>query len=179
MSTYAEIQGVVTIDSAAAAHFRTTVSWEWCEPAANGLSIEKREDGSLELSFQGTCYRNWCRYVLEDLFEAQQRGDVHGVVTIECSDGGNWRTVATFESRSCKLGTQECYLEPVLGAAAVMREVEFARGHSMRFLTPGDGATEVLEGADVMGMCGCGGWDDDEEVPLCRRANGAFVGEER
>ena len=172
MSTYAEIQGVVTIDTVAAAHFRTTTSWEWCEPVANGLELEERSDGSVQLFFQGACYRNWCRCLLEDLFEAQQHGNVDGVVTIECSDGGNWRTVAMFAARSCKLGTQECYLEPVLGADAQMREVTFARGHSMRFLTPGEGETVMLEGAAVMGMCGCAGWDDEEEMPVCHKRPG-------
>jgi hypothetical protein len=173
MSTYADIQGTVRLDATAAASFSKSASWEWCEPAADPLGLVHHADDSLELQLNGGCYRNWCRYLLEDLFEAQQLGEVRGSVTIDCSDGGNWRTVARFDANTCKLGTVECYFEPVMGGPATMRTVKFARDHSMRFLTPqeesADSPLELLDGAAAISSCGCDGWDDELESPRCKR----------
>jgi hypothetical protein len=167
MSTYADIAGVVTLDANAAAVFRTTVSWQWCQPVADGLMLSRAGDGSLTLDFGAACYRNWCRWICEDLYHSQQEGSVTGTVTIECSDGSNWRRVARFDDTTCSVGHEDCFALPILLERATMLEISIPMGDPLEFLVGAGEAQGVDAGAPQMGLCGCGGWDDDTDQPRC------------
>jgi hypothetical protein len=194
MSVYSTIHGTVTLDGAAAASFKASSSWEWCgtgsEQDNNDGVFSVSSDGGfgagdgdgLVVSLRGALYRNLGRYLCVDLARAQDVGMVLGVVTDDCSDGGNSRTVARFDGRSCVIGTGVCMHQPVEAGPGVVieliRESDYGVGFSVLvnsvladILAHGSssdtGALEQLYGEPSADECACAGWDDVTETATC------------
>jgi hypothetical protein len=175
MSTYSTLHGTLTLDAQAAAAFAETDSWEWCDPSspAEDLLVTVAGDGGLSMDLQGGLYRNLSRYLAVDLVRAQRHGAVHGTLTEDCTDGGNGRTVTRYDGRRAVTGSTECFFEPVAAAAAVIVNLiaptEDRSGFDILTADPDGGEAVTLHGAEPIDACGCAGWDDDTDEPVCAK----------
>ncbi len=164
MSTYSTIHGTVVLDHEAAAAFRTSASWAWFEDRG----LDDAGSAPLVVELRGEMYRNLCRYITTDLAAAQKYGNVDGTVTIDCSDGDNWRCVTLYSSRVRITGTGDCFHLPVPARPGVIVELIAPHGHfpGLDALVPTGESETTLVGMPTTCECGCCGWDDDDG-PQC------------
>jgi hypothetical protein len=191
VSQYAWIHGIISLDTSAADHFKTSKSWSgWCAvppvPPVESHPIGIVEsDFGLTLDFGGGDYRNLCRYLAVDLARAAQIGKVTGLLTTDCNDGCHDRQVICYTDLGVWMGTGECFHRPVVAGPAFFLELgdtgftiligrnELAaeRGSQVMpfpgLLTPVAVPNSlVLTGADAPYDCACGGYNE-EDVPVC------------
>lgn len=183
MSTYAAIHGTVTLSPRAWGALSALTSSEWLGPheAAEGIEVTHHADGSVKVHLNGETYRNLCGHLPNDLASAQTEGDVAGELTIDCSDGSNWRSVLSYRGRKLVAGEGECFHQTVHAREVqvtplgmLLRSPGGLPGGpgellgSIRILVPVDGGeTETLPGAASTSWCGCGGWDEEADQPSC------------
>jgi hypothetical protein len=168
MSTYSTIYGTVALDREAAKEFRARPSWIWFENS----DLAAPSDDELVVELRGDMYRNLCRYLTTDLAYAQKYGNVYGTITIDCSDGDNWRCVTAFSGRGRITGTGDCFHEPVPARPGVIIELIALLGErpGLDVLVP-TGTNDIsLTGTTTSCECGCAGWEED--VPLCANRAG-------
>jgi hypothetical protein len=175
MSTWSSIQGTVKLDPAAAQAFAATQSWEWCNPECPESGVEPivERDGSLVLEFDGSSFRNLTRYLHGNLAQAQQQGEVVGMITDDCVDGDNSRVITRYDGHANLTGFSKCLdgvvmaspgmVDPLGGDTAFLKNA--ARVHQTDD-SPYDGPVVELQGPPTVEWCTCERCQDGEYLDL-------------
>jgi len=166
MSTYTNIQGSVWLDAAAARNFYSSESWNsWCGPEAeeSGITVTYEPEGAIHLDFDGSSFRNLCRYLDFDLYAAQQHGEVMGLIVSDCQDGGHERAVTRFDGRTVVYGRSECFNAPLALHPVVGGEMQFRDFTIPQFVKADDGREFIYfnAGPELI-PCACGGYENDD-----------------
>lgn len=176
VSTYTTIVGEVRADGPAALALAMSASWLWLDPREIDPDeiTHTRSPQSEHWELSGT-FRNLCRHLQVDLLEASRAGELTCFLVSDCQDGGHSREVFAIEKGEAAVGSVECFNASVEMRRARVESFSLNMGSlagpdAMRFVVGEGEVLETLDPGDLPDtlVCGCGGWDEESDEPICR-----------
>ena len=176
MGTYYGISLDVTLDRAAVAALRTCQTWYHLIPGPDDeLPSLHQGPGGTRLTAHAAAVRNLGRCLVQDLTMCALVGSVTGEATVTLVDGDNHVLAARFGPGPVAIGVSECLAAtsiPLAGARPQVVDVALELGnyHLVSLITDGTDAGDMVPTVYYPEDCGCGGWDDRHDIPICLRA---------